>query len=98
VIPIKDSQGTNHAFWEVPLKANHLEGTELRVLYGWSSGANWEAAQYPRFGYGGLTHLYKLQIAGSPNQQLNTPDFDPLQDFLVKYLNQLKPFLVESSR
>ena len=98
LVPIKDTQGTNHAFWEIGLKSNNLEGKALRVIYGWSRGDGWEAAQRPRFGYGGLTHLYKLQLAVPVNQQPRGSDFDPSQDFLMNFLPQLKPFLVESSR
>jgi hypothetical protein len=98
LVPIKDTQGTNHAFWEVALKGNSLVGEELHVMYGWSRGDIWEAHQHPRFGYGGLTHLYKLQLAVPANQQPKGTDFDPSQDFLVNFLPQLKPFLIESSR
>ena len=86
-----------HTFWELPLKAANADGVPLRVFYGWSSGILWEAAQYPRFSYGG-SHLYKLQMAITANPSLKSRDFDPAQDFLNSFLPQLQPYLVDGSR
>jgi len=97
-VSVSNSQGVNHTFWDLPLKANSLDGTPLRVLYGWSSGTFWEAAQYPRFSYGGLPHLYKLQMAVSANSVSTSTGFDPARDFLNSFLPQLQPHLVEGSR
>ena len=94
---VTDANGDMHTFWELPFKANDLRGAPLRVLYAWSTGTIWEAAQYPRFGYGGLPHLYKLQLAVSANPASQATDHDPVQDFLVDFLAQLQPRLVKAT-
>lgn len=99
IVEVKSSSGARHTFWELPLKPKRdLHGEPMRVFYAWSSGTTWEAAQHPRFGYGGLPHLYKLQIAVTTNPGSSAKDFDPALDFLTTFLAQLQPRLVEASR
>lgn len=87
----------SHEFWELPLKPKHaLHHEPLRVFYAWSTGSRWEAAAQPRFGYGGLPHLYKLQIAVETNAGSKAKDFDPGQDFLRCFLDQLQSRMVEA--
>jgi hypothetical protein len=93
---IRDAAGESHTLWDLSLKANDLDGNSLRVLYGWSSGTAWEAAKHPRFSYGGLPHLYKLQVAVTV--QSDATGFDPAEDFLTQFVAQLQPRLVEASR
>jgi hypothetical protein len=93
---VADSTGQSHAFWDLSLKANDLNANSLRVLYGWSSGSSWEAARHPRFGYGGLPHLYKLQVAVTSNSE--GTGFDPAEDFLTQFVAQLQPRLVAAAR
>ena len=79
------------------MKSNGLEEASQRVLYGWSTGSRWEATKHPRFGYGGVSHLYKLQLAASLlNVQAGADDSDPTRDFLAQFLTQLNGRLVDA--
>jgi hypothetical protein len=98
VYSVKGASGGEHTLWDLALKANNLEGQSLRVLYGWSSGTHWEAARYARFAYGGLPHLYKLQLAIPTSSISKSGDFDPAQDFLANFIPQLQRSLVDASR
>jgi len=95
-IVLKNNQGDDHTLWDLSLKSNR-EGTPLRVLYGWTSGTHWDAAQYARYSYGALPHLYKLQLTVSTSSVARSSDFDPARDFLVNFLPQLGSYLVEAS-
>jgi hypothetical protein len=96
---VKLSTGDTHEFWELPLKPNgSVRGDAIRVFYGWSTGAKWEAAEHPRFGYGGLPHLYKLQMSVHTSPGSKAKGFDPGQDFLASFLVQLQPRMVEAVR
>src|SRR5262245_50043300 len=100
-VSVKDAKGADHTFWELALKPNNktsLGVAPLRVLYGWTTGTQWQAADYPRLGYGGFSHLYKLQMSLTTNSASKTTGFDPAQDFLDSFLPQLQPYLVEASR
>jgi hypothetical protein len=95
-VTVNAPQGREQSFWELPLKTNNVHASPLRVLYGWSAGKNWEAARYPRFGYGGLSHLYKLQVAVTANASKKSTEFDAGRDFLEAFLVQLRPRLIEA--
>jgi uncharacterized protein DUF3485 len=92
------ADGRSHSFWKVALDSKQPDATPLEVLYGWSTGTQWQATERPRYAFGGLSHLYKLQLAASVSDQRNAADFDPVQDFLMGFLDQLQPLLVESSQ
>jgi len=94
-VALVDAASHDHTLWEVNLKSNRAEGASLRVLYAWCLGETWSAAEYPRFGYGGVTHLYKIQLASAIDAQRE--DFDPSRDFLKGFLPQLQPKLVQAS-
>ena len=96
-IAVTDADGKTHSLWDLPLKSNELNGMPLRVVYAWSTGTTWEAAQYPRFAYGGLPYLYKLQVAISANPGSQLAEHDAAQDFLGDFLTQLQPRLVEAN-
>jgi hypothetical protein len=95
-VTVHAPEGVEQAFWELPLTKNNVHASPLRVLYGWSAGKNWEAARYPRFGYGGLSHLYKLQVAVTANAATKPSEFDAGRDFLKAFLVQLRPRLIEA--
>jgi hypothetical protein len=96
---VKLDSGESHDLWDLPMKANNpLRDGALRVYYAWSTGTRWEAAEHPRFSYGGLPHLYKIQMAVHSRPGSQAKDFDPAQDFLANFLPQLQPRLVEASR
>jgi hypothetical protein len=88
--------GGEHSFWELPLKTTNVHAESLSVLYGWSTGSLWEAARYPRFGYGGFSHLYKLQVAVTSNPAAKAAAFDAGRDFMDSFVVQLQSRLVQA--
>jgi len=95
---VEASSGQKHVLWELQLKPNDLHGAPLRVFYGWTTGSAWEAPEHPRFGYGGLPHLYKLQMSVTAQPASQATKFDPAKDFLFHFLAELQPLLVNASR
>jgi hypothetical protein len=53
------------SFWSLRLQPNGLEAAPLQSYYAWSDGGKWQAAQNPRFTFGGKKLLYKLQLASA---------------------------------
>jgi Protein of unknown function (DUF3485) len=97
-ITLADKDGRKHTLWRLPFKGNNFDASSLRVFYGWSTGAIWSAADHPRFSYGGLPHLYKLQVAVTDHPASAAIDFDAGQDFLECFLPQIQPRLVAAAR
>ena len=95
-VEIATDSGASHTFWELPLKTNSVHAAPLRVLYAWSAGPHWEAANYPRFWYGSLTHLYKLQVAVTSSRPGGSTEYDAGRDFLEGFIDQLQPRLVKA--
>lgn len=94
---ITAADGRQHELWKLSLSANQPGATPLEVMYGWTTGTAWEATEQPRYSFGGLSHLYKLQVAAAVPERRTKDEFDPVQDFMVGFLGQLQPRLVESS-
>ncbi len=98
------ASGRSHSFWKIGFEAKNPGDLPLTVLYAWSTGTTWEAAERPRYSYGGLSHLYKIQVAvTSPNPTAPSSGsadaaYEPAADFLSHFLGQLQPLLVESDR
>lgn len=95
-LTIEDKKSSQHTLWQVMLKPNAFESTPLRVLYAWSTGNTFTAAEMPRFKYGGLPHLYKIQLAVTELPSSKAIDFDAGKDFLQNFLPQLAPQMVEA--
>lgn len=95
---VTDAAGQAHTLWELSLKANDLAGVPLKVFYGWSTGGRWEATPQPRFRFGGLSHLYKLQLSVTQHPASEAIQFDAAEDFLSQFLAQLAPRLVPAQR
>jgi hypothetical protein len=93
---VKPADGRSHALWTLGLDPKEPGDLPLKVMYAWSTGTTWEAAEQPRYSYGGLSHLYKLQLAVGVTTQSTEAGFDPATDFLTNFLPQLQPKLVES--
>lgn len=94
---IQDAKGNDHTFWEVTMTSSGLENATQRVLYAWSTGSHWKAAEYPRFKYGGVSHLYKLQLATAANgKNESAEESDSTDTFLAEFLAQLSEQLVAS--
>jgi Protein of unknown function (DUF3485) len=91
------ADGRSHSFWKLALDSRHADGMPLEVVYGWSTGTQWEATERPRYSFGGSSHLYKLQLAAAVPAQRNATEFNPVEDFLTGFLSQLQSKLVDSS-
>jgi len=93
-----DVNGKTHSLWK--LHANSRQSTQpnLRLLYGWSKGREWEAVRGPRFALAGLPVLYKLQVSGPSHDGQKEAGPDPCQDFLSRFLAEIEPRLVSASR
>ena len=86
--PINDQE----SLWDLRLKSNHRDASQLRVMYGWTNDGNWNATGDPRFAYGGRPLLYKIQLAGPvPNEKT---DQDACRDFLKAFLPALRKHLL----
>jgi hypothetical protein len=90
------ADGHKHQLWNLSLDPNQADQFPLEVVYGWTTGTAWEPADRPRYEFGGLSHLYKIQLAALTQERRGNSDFDPVQDFLTGFLAQLQPRLVES--
>lgn len=84
-ISLSDPAGHAHSFWSLAFRTNTPTTDQLRVCYAWYGKEGWEASKSPRFEFGGLPLLYKVQVAslvppttGSPNGE--SPD--PCERFL----------------
>ncbi|MEX2175677.1 MAG: exosortase-associated EpsI family protein [Pirellulaceae bacterium] len=95
---IKDRNGTSHTFWNLRANSRHETKPSIRAIYGWSDGRAWRAVGSPRFAFAGLPVLYKLEISGPPLADASQPETDPCHDFLTRFLADLSPRLVRSSR
>ncbi len=94
---VTDQAGQEHTLWQLPLRANNLDASSLRVFYGWSTGSQWGAPEHPRFMFGSLPHLYKLQVAVTDHPASKAINFDAGKDFLECFLPQLQSQMVEAS-
>lgn len=79
-------------FWDVVFRTTEVGGSKLRVLYAWSDGTRWNASEQPRYTYGALPYLYKLQLAGPEAPAAG--EFDASRDFLTQFLGQLEKQLI----
>ena len=95
---VVDRNGKQHSLWQLHALAQHIRRPDLQVLYGWSDGGTWDATNGPRIAFGGLPVLYKIQLARSTGPTRTDQEFDPVQDFLSRFLAHIEPLLVKSSR
>ena len=95
---VTDQKGQTHALWKLHANSRHSTRPNLRILYGWSRGGQWEAVRGPRFALAGVPILYKLQVAGPARDQKVENALDPCQDFLARFLADMQPRLIASSQ
>lgn len=76
-----------NSFWQLTFRSTNKSADLERVYYAWSTGGSWMASESPRFEFGGLPALYKLQIAAQvpPADESSTHD-DPCKEFLTELL------------
>lgn len=94
---IKDQSGVEHSLWEIAVQSNRLIRPPMRVMYAWNAGSGWDATDHPRYRFGGLPHLYKIQIAGSIRNERGNGSFDPSVDFLSQFLAEIESHLLNPS-
>ena len=91
-----DKAGQSHSLWKIYANSRQPTRPNLRVLYGWSQGRQWEAVSGPRFALAGQAAVYKLQVAGPVPDDIDRKATDPCQDFLARFLAEIQPRLVAS--
>lgn len=79
-----DYDGEENRFWKLSFTKNTLEKGKLNVVYAWSDGGAWQAAEAPRFWR--TNYLYKIQAA---TQALGTKE-DSTNDFFQAFLPELR--------
>jgi hypothetical protein len=79
-----DYDGTDSRIWQLGFVSNDLEKSKLDVMYGWSDGGPWYAAESPRFWR--ADYLYKLQTAAS----VSRGNKETTQEFLRVFLPELR--------
>src|SRR5687768_8550568 len=52
---IQTADGQAHSLWSLHLNPRDPGELPIQVMYGWSTGTTWEAAEHPRYSYGGLS-------------------------------------------
>jgi hypothetical protein len=97
-ITVQDQRGGTHSLWQLHALSQHIHQPDLQVIYGWSAGSAWDATDGPRFAFGGLPLLYKLQLHRAISPRRLDQETDPAQDFLARFLADIQPRLVKSSR
>jgi hypothetical protein len=94
---LTDQQGRQHSLWKIHANSRHSTQPNLRILYGWSRGREWQAVRGPRFALAGLPVVYKLQLAGPARDNQSSDGVDPCQDFLARFITQIQPRLVSAT-
>lgn len=80
---IETKDGVNQ-FWSVQFADKEDPNAKFEVWYGFSSGAEWMAAEYPRFWL--TDDLYKIQLSGPSTEA----SFNPCKSLLTALLPHLE--------
>jgi hypothetical protein len=94
-VQLPRSDGLEDALWKTTLQSTGLDGSYLRVYYGWSTGAAWSAPRNARFAFVGKPYLYKIQVVGTLLSPDDEGGSDPVLNFLQALLPVVKPYLLE---
>lgn len=87
-----------NAFWVTTFESKTLGEPPLHVYYAWSRGQIWEAADWPRFEFGGVPALYKLQVSSNYERNNETKEDNPCRRFLQDFLPVWQSHFVESKK
>ena len=86
-------------FWKADFRAKTLRGEAMQVVYSWSTGRGWVAADQPRFEFVGHRLLYKLQAVSIYDENREDDAPPAYQQFLEELLPLIdSQILSESSR
>jgi hypothetical protein len=88
---VTDRRGARHTYWQLHANSRSATLPNLRVIYAWNRGNEWEATRGPRFALAGVPLVYKLQLAGPPREKQATSSYDPCEDFLSHFLAEIQP-------
>jgi hypothetical protein len=94
---VKDKLGQTHGLWTIHANSKHATRPNLQVVYGWSTGGQWQAVRSPRFALAGFPVVYKLQLAGPAGNDQRDVALNPSHDFLVRFLAEIQPRLITQS-
>jgi hypothetical protein len=81
-----ESDGHAGSFWRTTFRSRKIDGSWMSVYYAWSDGGAWTASESPRFEFAGQPYLFKLQMAGHPNEDPRSTGSDPCVSFLNDFV------------
>ena len=77
-VNLDSAQSGPNPLWQATFRSNRIATDILHAYYAWSTGESWQASKNPRYQFGGLPLLYKIQIAGT----VEADGKDPGKQFL----------------
>lgn len=95
---IDSGQRSPDELWSMTFRENNARGNLLRVYFGWSDGARWEAAEGGRYKYAGLPYLYKIELATMVPPDTDLESADPCRSFLADFLPTLRSHMARAER
>lgn len=69
--------------WGTTFQSNTVDALSFSVFYGWSRGQQWIASDNPRFDFGGVAMLYKMQVSAATTDDAVGLSF--VNDFVSQY-------------
>lgn len=69
--------------WGTTFQSNTVDAQSFSVFYGWSRGQEWIASDNPRFDFGGVALLYKMQVSTATTDDSVGLSF--VDDFVSEY-------------
>jgi hypothetical protein len=91
------SVGDGQTFWGLSMRGNDLMANAMHIAYAWSAGQNWQAAEQPRFTFGGQPLLYKLQLSSRTADNLPESAEKTSERFLKEFLPVIQADLLGSA-
>ncbi len=68
--------------WKTMFQSNTVDASSFPVYYGWSRGDEWVASVNPRYEFGGVAMLYKMQVSATVDGDIGV---DFINDFVSGY-------------
>jgi hypothetical protein len=90
------ADGADDQLWTLDYKASNIQGSILRMYYGWSTGGRWSATEDPRFTFASQPYLYKIQLS-CDMPTAGAQSSDPGRSFLEDFLPVIRKCMVEPS-
>lgn len=96
--PLADSSGARHAFWVSDFEKPGVAPQRVRVYWGYSGGAGWDAPTNPRVDLSGFDVCYKLYVVRNLGESGEPLDDDRCETFLRDALPVLNAALFPAPR